>query len=736
MSQSPTRPVDFESLGLAPAQLALRQVADLIVSQTKHKVELDLGAGSFFIAASAGDASGGPRLYRAQTCDDAIVLQVQLAWAGPQVRAPAAALFRCLGQLGERCRLIPPVDGSPGLWAELRVQAVPLSPIREASLVRQLGNLTEIARTLSAELPEVRRYADLDKLYEKAAEVLRPVYPLDDELEGPSGLAEWAAHTLDFAAAGASIALCAASPLLVELALAALAREARKGSLGRLLVPSITTRAVVDLARQAPGTVVIPASRLGSGAGPYDLAIEVAGMLSTLGSLHRPAIFTGSFAELQAVFHGGQGGDSDPMRPVLRRVPAVPLEVMARFELRLAARETGGLTPSAESELTEAVVALVVTLPAAEQLRLLPLAARRAVTDGAQAASALVARARGLDETLAGLSPRPRASRPPAVQERFAQTLTDPSLLPSLQHELLGQDHALEALVFRLRTEVLTRPLHQPLRYCAQGTPGTGKSESAALLARRLGVPHVNVDAASLSDYHTASSQLLGSGRGIVGSFQSGRLEQVAKHHAGAVLEVSDLDHATPQVRSFLADLFLQVLETGEAQSATGAMFSCASIIFAFTMNLPDGRDEAVRKGIGFGGRPSEGEVSARVSDEIRLMLSGAFLSRVGTPILFGPLPTSALVVVVERAVFAALEAACTRLGIRPAEIALEPGLGVRILRGLGRKTGALGARAALEHARAAAADALLHSPDLATASGRSLLASSDEDGRIHLLAH
>ena len=156
------------------------------------------------------------------------------------------------------------------------------------------------------------------------------------------------------------------------------------------------------------------------------------------------------------------------------------------------------------------------------------------------------------------------------------------------------------------------------MRYCAEGTPATGKSESTVLLAEWLGIPYICIDAASMSSSHTAAAQLLGSGRGIVGSYQSGRLEQAAKHHAGAVIEVSDLDHAVPEVRAAMADLFLQILENGEAQSATGAMFSCANLIFVFTMNLPGGQDAKVHQGIGFQkqrgcpGNTAEGGVGAQ----------------------------------------------------------------------------------------------------------------------------
>lgn len=128
---------------------------------------------------------------------------------------------------------------------------------------------------------------------------------------------------------------------------------------------------------------------------------------------------------------------------------------------------------------------------------------------------------------------------------------------------------------------------------------------------------------------------------------------------AGVVLEISDLDHAPPSVRSYLADLFLQLLETGEVQSAVGATSSCPKILFAFTMNLPDGKDEHLHGGIGFTQTASREDLSREAGMQIKRMLSGAFLSRVGGPVLFEPLGQSAMVTVLERAISGAVQAAC-----------------------------------------------------------------------------
>ena len=227
-------------------------------------------------------------------------------------------------------------------------------------------------------------------------------------------------------------------------------------------------------------------------------------------------------------------------------------------------------------------------------------------------------------------------------------------------------------------------------------------------MARKLGIPYINIDAASIPDFYTASAQLLGSGRGIVGSYQSGRLEQAAKHHSGALVEVSDLDHAPAQVRSALADLFLQVLETGEAQSAAGAMFSCANIVFAFTINLPNGMDETVRKSFGFQEGPSERDIRRSVTSEIKTIFSSAFLSRIGTPILFKPLDGEALSVIVERAIRTSVLSAASRLDWGLPDVLIEKGVGRAVVDNIEANILSFGARGLLEEARTRAAEALM----------------------------
>ncbi|MBN1894354.1 ATP-dependent Clp protease ATP-binding subunit, partial [bacterium] len=454
---------------------------------------------------------------------------------------------------------------------------------------------------------------------------------------------------------------------------------------------------------------------LSFGTNVYEMANEIQTLLHVLSSSRKSVIFTGTYPQLQSVFHGGQGGSSDPMMPVVRHTPAMQMDPLIRFIISRNGRKSGGLSKSQEQDLFGLVQGSLSAVPRENRMRVLPALVNREIHRVLSSGNAAVKATgqyalsiNGLAETLSGLSDKPRVGRFPHVQSHFTRVLTDPGLEDHLTERLLAQDEAISRLVSRLRMECLTRPPHQPLRYCSQGTPATGKSESAILLAGRLGVPYINIDAASIPDFYTASAQLLGSGRGIVGSYQSGRLEQAAKHHSGALVEVSDLDHAPAQVRSALADLFLQVLETGEAQSAAGAMFSCANIIFAFTINLPNGMDETVRKRFGFQEGPTERDIRRSVTSEIKTLFSSAFLSRIGTPILFKPLDGEALAVIVDRAVRASVLSAASRLDWEMAEVMVEKGVGKAVVDNIEANILAFGARGLLEEARTLAAEALM----------------------------
>jgi hypothetical protein len=704
---------------------AVRQVADLSAKILELKNRLSTDGLSFRSVAERGSDRSGILAIEGSVGADAAIITVSclLLRVRPGQRSAIGsvltAVWNCLSSLNDKATLLPlqpQTDGTTFVSVALQVQATPLSTLRASRLTDQLKELHERTIAAQALLPAMETDADLEKLYEKVAEQLEPVLPLAEELRTAitPDVASWTRETMDFLEAVSCVALAERNAAEGACCLAALSLEARRRntSLGRIRLPHVNTKLALEIARAAPGAVVIPALSLSIGTSAYELGNEMRSLLAKLQSDRHPVVFAGRFEELQAILSGGQGARQDPLSPVVRHEPEFPLGIVARHAARSTARAVGGIPRAVEDQVVAAALESLVGLPPSEQRRFLPAAIGKMVQDSLSSGgpvtsqTVLVERLKGLSETFGGLSNQPRTGRSAEVQQNLAR-LSDPAFLDLLIEELPGQETALTALYERLRTEALTRPAEQPLRYCAQGTPGTGKSTSARLAARWIGIPYVNIDAASMSDPHTAASQLLGAGRGIVSSYRAGRLEQIARHHTGAVVEISDLDHAPGPVRLALAEMFLQVLDNGEIQSSSGDIIPCANALFVFTVNLPAGEDERVRNTIGFARSVSRSDIAERVSAALKAFTSSAFLSRIGTPIVFDPLDATAMAEIEEGAVRAAVVAAAERLRIHCLEVVLEDRLGARMVAMLGSETTAVGARAAIEHARAMTATAV-----------------------------
>ena len=723
----------------------LDQLADLFSKSLNLEITLSPDEDGFDGHKNNDQELGVSECTAAVGPNDVAVIELLLARSPGGLPLDAVTLFKGVAGLDEKVRLLPPrqENGGVSLFAELRISAKPMSLSRASALSEELNRLNQLAILLQENLPRSLNATHIKELYKAFKGALDATLPWPLPEDGSlDALDMWADETFDFVDGSSNIAIASPHPVELNLALAVLAgNAARRGSsLGALTAPTVNAKALLDLAAKAPGPVIVPAVRLSLGSSPYELGNEIQALLASLADRGTPVIFSGALGQLQSALNGGQGAVNDPLLPVVRHVPSQEISSLVDFAVHRATERNGGLPASAQAEICRQLKSVLASHALGEQRRILPIMAASAVrcwrlggrANNGQRWSAFSRKATGLSETLGGLSARPRARRLPQVQEHYCKVLSDQDLLTGLRTHLLGQDRALGELFDRLRMEALTRPMEQPLRVCSQGTPATGKSESAVFVANALGIPYVNIDAASMPDFHTAASQLLGSGRGIVMSHMPGRLEQVAKHHAGCVVEISDLDHAVPHVRAPLADLFLQMLETGEAQSATGAMFSCANLILFFTMNLPGGADEEVRKGLGFGHGPSPQEVQDRVVREIKHLLSGAFLSRVGRPILFDPLDKNSLALILERAVMGAIKNAAQRKGLLHGDITRAADLGSGLLAGMGSNITSFGARAILEHGRSLAAEAFCRSlPDIAAGKGLSLHIALNKEGYL-----
>ena len=539
------------------ASQALNQIAatceaelHLSIRRTEQTFDTDLGKTS----------PAGILRVKGQLLEGVLVVSLEVLRAPAAVRLPIQALADRFLALGVNTRLVwskgAATDAETrSLLIEYRLPAAPLAKAPLSEFALQLRHLDSEARALQAELllPQPKSI-DRAKLYTPVSEHLEPILPWSplDPAWVPRELMAWVEETAEFLDGSLSVALVTTDSASEGLALAVLAEELERkgGSLGRVLSAALNGRAIVELARKAPGLLVISTNRLVLGINPYDMASEQRTLLSHLNSSGTPVLFTGSREDHCSVFHGGQAARLDPLAPVLLPVPAVDLKTVARFTVQTIGEQRGGISAKDTLALVDQVVTAVADLEPADQARLLTTTLTHAVTRhlagtlSATSESTYVAKCKTHKESVSGLGRGSQSGRRRAMTTHLVERLTDPGLLDLLRTRLRGQDDPLAELVERLATQALTRPDYQPIRCLIQGPPGVGKSAVSHLLADRLDLPLWYIDGASLSDPYTATAKALGAGRGLVGSNEPGILAQAAASPHGALLEVADLDHA------------------------------------------------------------------------------------------------------------------------------------------------------------------------------------------------
>jgi hypothetical protein len=709
--------------GTQAPQQALQQIAELCQKHTSLPIRMGPDAKSFADEASRPTTEGILSIYGEFSTDDVIVVHFKLIDPCANVRVPAAELIAHLSGLDDKLTIADRIPGEKrgrGLWVQMRVRAIPLSLARTSVFFDKLKHIENLARLIQSEMPVHHSHESLRKLYERFNGVLQPIFPMTPaRADGPGEVIAWSEETLDYLTGTGLVAVDAQTESEMSCALAILAHTAQKSNrtLCQPNVHSLPVKQLLELSADAPGIVAVSAVQISMAANPYELSTEIQSMLSIIKSRTTPVLFTGAMEELQNTFSGGQGARHDPLTPAVRHIPDIPVSILTQHMLDSIGVQHGGFSLQATKRLKKQVLLDLQCIRSDDQKRMLPMVVRK-VTDDWERGQLEKIRPRrhffrsanNATETLGGIASNPRVRRFKHIQANYVRTLTAPNLLEYLQRHLLEQDRALKQLTDRLAMEVLTRPISQPIRLWTLGTPATGKSESCFLLSKRLNIPYVNIDLGSFPNYHTCYSQLQGAARSYVGSHKPGRLEQVAKHHCGCLLELSDIDHAPHEVRVFIGDLLLQLLETGESQSAMGAMYNCTNLVIILTMNLPNGGDESLYRHLGFGKGPSFDEIQRSVVGEVKQMLSGALLSRLGAPVLFEPLEGNALARILETSIEKAVIAALQRMGRKPQTVKVTEGLGEQLIGFMKANVKSFGARAILEYGRKLAAKAVLTS--------------------------
>ena len=582
-------------------------------------------------------------------------LGIRFDLPSPGEGAPVAGLLGALTKVPVPMQFVAGDRGRVALELQVDTQR-PVTPLRERAIRRALETVTELLGSLRR---QVRRPVEdtLTGGLKAFSEHLRPVLPM-----APAGDPEAA-----FAARARQ--LIADRPLIlwgddaddVDLALGLTAEAI--GQRGRILVTLKTGGAgQLDVPRlagdigKAGGVLAVPGPVLTAGINPYDLARHTGQLLGELRRRLLPVVIFGTRGDLEGVF-ALQGVDADPLLPIELIAPAATAtRVIARAAARVGVEL--GLPPAEEERLRSACTVALEAHPEGEARRLasaaVGLMARSGTTLTDAEARDRITLLSDATRDLGGISGgRPRIRRV-RHQRRLMDVLLDDETIRRHKAKILGQERAIDALYAQLRGQLLFGEGHKPLAVLMEGPPAVGKSASVEILSDLLGMELLYLDVAGMGSWHQAHAMLSGSGVGIVQSYLPGKLEQACR--VPTIIEVADLDHASNEVRASVADIFLQILDRGIAQTAAGRTIHAEDLVVCFSCNLPARDDEQLRRQFGVSARRlSPAEIQERVEDRLAGLFTQAFMSRVGAPVVFRPLDRETRREVIRRALTASL---------------------------------------------------------------------------------
>ncbi|HET7880858.1 MAG TPA: type VI secretion system ATPase TssH, partial [Acetobacteraceae bacterium] len=139
-----------------------------------------------------------------------------------------------------------------------------------------------------------------------------------------------------------------------------------------------------------------------------------------------------------------------------------------------------------------------------------------------------------------------------------------------MEHRIVGQPHALDAVAQAIRTSRagLTDPRKPIGVFLMVGTSGTGKTETALTLADLLYGGEQNMTVINMSEFKEEHkvSLLMGSPPGYVGYGEGGVLTEAVRRRPYSVILLDEMEKAHPGVQ----DIFFQVFDKGNMKDGEG----------------------------------------------------------------------------------------------------------------------------------------------------------------------
>ena len=199
---------------------------------------------------------------------------------------------------------------------------------------------------------------------------------------------------------------------------------------------------------------------------------------------------------------------------------------------------------------------------------------------------------------------------------------------PALESRVLGQPHAVESIIQRMR--IARAGLDDPRKpkgvFLLTGPSGVGKTETALALADLLYGGERKLVTINMSEYQEPHSVagLKGSPPGYVGYGEGGVLTEAVRRCPYCVVLLDEADKAHPDV----LELFYQVFDRGMLEDSEGQMVDFSNTVIVLTSNLGSGAIMQACLNRGQAPRPTPEELDALLRPQLVRHFKPAFLGR------------------------------------------------------------------------------------------------------------
>ena len=216
-------------------------------------------------------------------------------------------------------------------------------------------------------------------------------------------------------------------------------------------------------------------------------------------------------------------------------------------------------------------------------------------------------------------------------EEQIAETETNnlANLEVQINNEVFGQSEAITELVDKiLVARAGLKPENKPIgSFVFMGPTGCGKTETAKILAKHLGVKILRFDMSEYQEKHSVS-KLIGSPPGYVGFEENaGLLITQIQENPYCVLLFDEVEKSHPDVSTIL----LQMMDNGFVTGSNGKKADCRNIILILTTNA--GAQSAEKNQIGFGKQEKNYD-----DKDLKKFFAPEFRNRLDAIITFGKL--------------------------------------------------------------------------------------------------